>query len=51
LPLRLVAMLDGAAERGLLRKIGGGYIFIHDELREHLAASTPRTIGVRPPVR
>ncbi|MCY1059180.1 protein kinase [Nannocystis sp. SCPEA4] len=42
LPLRLVAMLDGAAERALLRKIGGGYIFIHDELREQLAASTPR---------
>jgi hypothetical protein len=42
LPLRLVAALDVAAERALLRKLGGGYIFIHDELREHLAAATAR---------
>jgi len=37
LPLRLVTMLDRASARALLRKTGGGYIFIHDELREHLA--------------
>jgi hypothetical protein len=30
-------MLDRASARALLRKTGGGYIFIHDELREHLA--------------
>lgn len=39
LPLRVVALLDEAVERALLRRIGGGYIFIHDELREHLARS------------
>jgi len=38
LPLRLVQMLDRASDRAWLRKTGGGYIFIHDELREHLAA-------------
>jgi predicted Ser/Thr protein kinase len=37
LPLRLVRMLDRASSRALLRKTGGGYMFVHDELREHLA--------------
>lgn len=38
LPLRLVRTLDRASARALLRKTGGGYMFVHDELREHLAA-------------
>lgn len=37
LPLRLVATLERASSHALLRKTGGGYIFVHDELREHLA--------------
>lgn len=47
LPLRLVATLDTAAERALLRKVGGGYMFIHDELREHLAATLPAPAACR----
>lgn len=37
LPWRLVAFLDGATERLLLRKIGGNYIFVHRLLRDTLA--------------
>jgi hypothetical protein len=37
LPLRLVRTLDRASAHALLRTTGGGYIFVHDELREHLA--------------
>ena len=37
LPLRLARTLDRASAHALLRKTGGGYIFVHDELREHLA--------------
>lgn len=37
LPLRLVPFLDECTERGLLRRIGGGYIFLHRTLLEHLA--------------
>lgn len=33
--------LDQAAERILLRKVGGGYIFIHRLLLEHFAARAP----------
>jgi hypothetical protein len=38
LPWRLVAFLDEATERLLLRKIGGNYIFVHRLLRDVLAA-------------
>ena len=37
LPLRLRPFLDHAAERGLLRRVGGGYIFAHHSLLEYLA--------------
>jgi hypothetical protein len=37
-PWRYVQFLDYAAERILLRKVGGGYIFIHRLLMEHFAA-------------
>ena len=36
-PLRYVRFLDYAAERVFLRKVGGGYIFIHRMLMEHFA--------------
>jgi len=36
-PLRYVEFLDFAAERILLRKVGGGYIFVHRLLLEYFA--------------
>lgn len=38
LPLQSVRFLDYAAERIFLRKVGGGYIFIHRRLLEYFAA-------------
>ena len=47
LPLRLVAALDDATRRGLLRRIGGGYLFVHptlqDELERRGSAAMPPT--------
>ena len=37
-PLRYVRFLDYAAERVFLRKVSGGYIFIHRMLMEHFAS-------------
>lgn len=41
LPWRLVAFLDEATERLLLRKVGGSYIFVHRLLRDTLATPDP----------
>jgi eukaryotic-like serine/threonine-protein kinase len=38
LPWRLVPWLEEMAARGLLRRVGGGYIFIHRSLLEYFAA-------------
>ncbi len=38
LPWNLVRFLDYAAERIFLRKVGGGYIFVHRTLMEHFAS-------------
>ena len=38
LPLRLVPFLDYCTERIFLRKVGGGYIFVHRLLMEHFAS-------------
>ncbi len=38
LPLRLVPWLDRMAALGLLRRVGGGYIFIHRSLLEYFAS-------------
>jgi hypothetical protein len=38
LPLRSVRFLDYATERVLLRRVGGGYMFVHRLLQEHFAA-------------
>jgi hypothetical protein len=38
LPWRLVPWLDEMVARGLLRRVGGGYIFIHRSLLEYFAA-------------
>jgi hypothetical protein len=37
-PLGYARFLDYAAERILLRKVGGGYIFVHRLLQEHFAS-------------
>jgi len=37
-PLNYVHFLDHAAERILLRKVGGGYIFVHRMLLEYFAS-------------
>ncbi|MEM7483506.1 MAG: hypothetical protein AAF481_20290, partial [Acidobacteriota bacterium] len=37
-PWRYADFLDHAAERILLRRVGGGYIFVHRLLLEHFAA-------------
>jgi DNA polymerase III delta prime subunit len=45
-PLNYVRFLDHAAERILLRKVGGGYIFVHRMLLEYFASleeEQPRT--------
>jgi DNA polymerase III delta prime subunit len=37
-PLRCVSFLDYAADRLFLRRVGGGYIFVHRILMEHFAS-------------
>lgn len=39
LPWRLGALLEEGAERALLRRVGGGYIFLHRVFLEHFAGS------------
>jgi hypothetical protein len=45
MPLNLVPFLDHCVERIFLRKVGGGYIFVHRMLLEHFASldSSPYT--------
>lgn len=61
MPLNYVRFLDYCAERILLRKVGGGYIFIHRLLLEHfaslseedikrLASSDPPPSSISPPI-
>lgn len=45
MPLRYVRFLDACADRILLRKVGGGYMFIHRTFQEHIAALTPERIA------
>ena len=42
-PWRYAQFLDDAAERVLLRKVGGGYIFIHRLLLDYFASLPPTT--------
>ncbi len=50
-PLNYPRFLDYAAERILLRKVGGGYIFIHRLLLDYFASlddtSSPQQGGTR----
>jgi hypothetical protein len=41
LPWKIVSFLDEMAERILLRRIGGSYIFVHRYLLDYFAALTP----------
>jgi len=41
LPWKLVPFLDYATERILLRKVGGGYVFVHRMLMEYFASLEP----------
>ena len=41
LPWRLVPFLDYCVDRIFLRRVGGGYIFVHRLLMEHFAAMYP----------
>lgn len=40
LPLRLIGFLNHATRLTLLQRVGGGWVFIHRLLQEHLAATT-----------
>lgn len=42
-PLNYARFLDDMASRKILRKVGGGYIFIHRTLMEHVAALEANT--------
>jgi hypothetical protein len=46
-PWNYVAFLDYAAERILLRKAGGGFLFVHRMLLEYFAALEPVGSGMR----
>jgi hypothetical protein len=41
IPWNYVHFLNYAAERILLRKVGGGYMFMHRTLRDHFADMVP----------
>jgi hypothetical protein len=45
-PQQVVSYLDLAADNLLLRRVGGGYIFVHLSLLEHIAALTSEEIEV-----
>jgi hypothetical protein len=44
LPWKLVSFLDYAAERIFLRKVGGGYVFVHRMLMDYFADLEPRPV-------
>jgi len=44
-PLNYARFLDCAAERIFLRKVGGGYIFVHRLLLEYFASLEPEESG------
>lgn len=48
LPWHLVAFLDEATERLLLRRVGGSYMFVHRLLRDMLATQRPSTESEQP---
>jgi hypothetical protein len=49
MPLNFVGFLDQCAKLILLKKVGGGYIFIHRMLLEYFAELTPKSIRTTGP--
>jgi len=45
MPLNYVGFLDYATERIFLRRVGGGYIFIHRLVQEHFAVNEEALIA------
>lgn len=45
LPFKVIPWLDSCVDRLFLRRVGGGYIFIHRLLMEHFAAMTDEDIA------
>jgi hypothetical protein len=45
LPLRTISFLDYATERIFLRRVGGGYMFVHRLLQEHFAGLMSQAEG------
>ena len=43
MPLNLIKFLDHSARLILLKKVGGGYIFIHRMLLDYFAELTPQS--------
>ncbi len=43
MPWNYVRFLDYAAERLFLRKVGGGYVFVHRLVMEHFASLSPNS--------
>lgn len=41
LPLRLVPWLEAMVDAGILRRVGGSYVFMHAKLAEHLLKARP----------
>jgi hypothetical protein len=48
IPKDYVRFLDYAAERVYLRKVGGGYIFVHRLLQEYFCDLWPRDVAAPP---
>ena len=48
-PLRIVRVLDHAVERVFLRRVGGGYIFVHRLLAEYFAKHAQTRLAERLP--
>jgi hypothetical protein len=51
MPLNYVRFLDYATSRIFLRRVGGGYSFVHRMLLDHFAKSARDVAGVEPPSR
>jgi hypothetical protein len=48
-PLDYVRFLDYCTERIFLRKVGGGYIFVHRMLMEHFASLDTESLDTKSP--
>jgi hypothetical protein len=51
MPWNYARFLDHASEHMFLRKVGGGYIFVHRLLLEHFAALDSKSVALVTPVK